>query len=455
MKIRTRLTLLFTAVMAMLLVAFALVIYLAYSDNREEEFFKRIRQQAITRADLLLNARVSPKTLQIIYDNTPNALSREEVAIFDSTHTLLYHDAVESDLIKETPEMMQKIEQKKQIHFYEQGKQAIGFIYLHNQKPYLITAAAYDAYGFAKLHRLGIILLITCLVSTIFIFLAAQFLAWQALKPVSQLVQEVEHISATKLNLRVQEGNRKDEIAELGITFNRMLDRLEQSFNAQKAFVSHISHELRTPLAAIVAELGLASSRDRSLAEYQQVVQRTQDDAQKLVRLSNDLLDFAKASYDETEIAFKTIRLDELLLDAQQKVLKQQPAYKASFEFHNEPEQDEWISVNGNWYLLEVAFSNLIENGCKFSPDQHVTVGISYSQQFTILEFKDHGIGISSEDLPYIFQPFYRGKDHPTITGNGIGLSLVQKIISLHHGIVLVSSQPGSGTTFIVKIPHL
>lgn len=453
MKIQHKLTLLFTSVIASLLFVFAMVIYFAYAENREDEYFNRLRQQAVTKADLLLDARVDPKVLQLIYQNSSNSLFQEEVAIYDTAFHLLYHDAVEVDLVKETLAMMEEIRQKKEIQFYQQEKQAVGFLYWHQGKPYLITAAAHDEYGLSKLQNLQYTLIVSLLVSTVFILLASRFFAKQALKPVSELVEKVEEISATNLDLRVNEGNRKDEIAELAMTFNRMLNRLEQSFNAQKEFVSNISHELRTPLAAIVAELGLAASKERTLEEYQQVISRSIQDVRKLVKLSNGLLDLAKASYDQAEIAFRKVRVDELLLDARQDVLQQNPGYKASIVFDQEPECDDDLTVNGNKYLLKVAFVNLIENGCKFSPDRQSTVAIGYSGKKAILRFEDRGIGISQEDLPHLFTFFFRGGNQKYSDGNGIGLALTQKIISLHQGRISVASQVNQGSTFTIEFP--
>jgi signal transduction histidine kinase len=269
------------------------------------------------------------------------------------------------------------------------------------------------------------------------------------------MVKRVEEITATNLDLRVDEGNRKDEIAELAITFNQMLNRLENSFDAQKQFVSNVSHELRTPLATITAELELSAIKDRTQEEYKTVIKNALADAKRMARLSNGLLDLAKASYDPSEITFKPVRIDEVLLDARQQVLKSNPDYHISVVFEQEIEDADNISVSGNEYLLKVAFMNLIENGCKFSPDHQSTVNIIIEPNFTILQFTDQGIGISTTDLPDIFTPFFRGSNKSFADGNGIGLSLTHKIIQLHKGQIFVVSTPNKGTTFTIKLKHL
>jgi signal transduction histidine kinase len=351
--------------------------------------------------------------------------------------------------------MIDTIVRQHEIHFYVQDLQAIGFLYPYYGKDYVVTAAAKDIDGLAKLHDLRIALVIGFLVAILLTFLAGYLFSRQALQPVSQMVDKVEEITASHLDLRISEGRGKDEIAELAITFNRMLDRLENSFEAQRQFVSNISHELRTPLATIIGELEIAAKKGRTPAEYEELTRLILQDAHRLVKLSNGLLDLAKASYDKAEIAFKEVRLDELLLDTRQAVLKSNPDYGVNIIFEREIEEDDFISVRGNEYLLKVAFTNLIDNGCKFSDDRESTVAISFHAKNVILRFSDTGIGISPEDIASIFTPFYRGANKKYAEGHGIGLSLTDKIIHLHQGSLSVASRVSEGTTFTVELPHL
>ena len=455
MKIRLKLTLLFTALFAALLLVFATAIYFSNARDREESYYNRLRQQAVTKADLLLGAKVQPSVLQLIYKNSLNSLPQEEVAVYDTSFNLLYHDAVYIDRVKETRGMIDSIVRLKEIHIFVRDLQAIGFLYHFGGKDYVVTSAARDIDGLAKLRNLRIALMVGFCGAILLTFLAGYLFSRQALQPVSQMVDKVEEITASHLDLRISEGRGKDEIAELAITFNRMLDRLENSFEAQRQFVSNISHELRTPLATIIGELEIAAKKGRTPAEYEELTRLILQDARRLVKLSNGLLDLAKASYDKAEIAFKEVRLDELLLDTRQAVLKSNPDYGVNIIFEREIEEDDFISVLGNEYLLKVAFINLIDNGCKFSDDRQSTVAISFHVKNVILRFSDTGIGISPEDIANIFTPFYRGANKKYAEGNGIGLSLTNKIIHLHQGSIAVSSRVNEGTTFTVELPHL
>jgi signal transduction histidine kinase len=455
MKIRNKLTFLFTFLFASLLLLFAVFIYIKSSKNRKDEYYKQLRQQAIIKANLLFDAKVLPDVLQLIYKNSQNSLLQEEVAIYDTSFKLLYHDAVDIDKVKETKQMVNEIVCKEEIRFDQGDLEAIGILYRHNNKDYVITAAAKDEYGLAKLKSLRNTLIIAFLLAIALTLIAGRFFAAKVLSPISAMVDKVQEITATNLDLRVPAKNRKDEMGELATTFNNVLDRLEKSFDAQKQFVSNVSHELRTPLSIIITELELALLKDRKNEEYTETIKSALADARKLVKLSNGLLDFAKASYDQSEISMKELRLDELVLDARESVLKSNPSFKVNIIFENEIEDDSFISVIGNEYLLKVAFINLIENGCKFSESHLCNVVITYLDDKALLRFQDKGIGIPKEDIENIFTTFYRGHNKTVATGNGIGLSLTQKIINLHKGSVSVSSIIDIGTTFTVELPHL
>lgn len=455
MKTRTRLTILFTLITATILLAFAAVIYYTAKENREKEFYTLLKKEAITKANLFLNASVEKQTLQDIYHNNRKILNEVEVAIYDTAFTLLYHDAVDIDFVKETKQMIDEIKQKNEIRFYQEDWQVIGLLYEFEGKNFIVTATAIDQYGYNKLDSLFKTIVIVFIISILVIYIAGRFFSKKAFEPVKEMTEKAANISATNLDLRLPRNGNKDELSELANTFNEMLNRLENSFDAQKNFVSNISHELRTPLAAIITELELSANKEKNAAEYKTAINNALNDAKKLARLSNSLLDLAKASYDPAEISFKPIRIDEILLDARQQVQKANPDYKIDIHFENDFENDNQISVNGNEYLLKVAFVNLFENGCKFSDNKQSNVSVFFENEKIKLRFTDKGIGISEDDLKNIFVPFYRGDNKNFADGNGIGLSLTQKIIALHKGIISVSSKRNEGTTFFVELLHI
>ncbi|PSL31427.1 HAMP domain-containing sensor histidine kinase [Dyadobacter jiangsuensis] len=454
MKIRTRLIILFTVLTIVILSLFATVIFQSAKKSREREYYDLLKKEALTKANLFFNARVEKQTLQQIYRNNRKTLNEVEVAVYDTAFVLLYHDALDIDFVKEDHRMIRDIYSKGQIQFFQQGWQVVGLSYDFDGRRYAITAAGYDQYGYNKSDSLLVSIFLVFGVSILFIVVAGIFFSRKAFEPVADMISKAKSISVSNLDMRLPGNGSKDELADLAGTFNEMLDRLESSFDAQKRFVSNISHELRTPLSTIITELELSADNGLTEQQYTAAIRNALNDSRRLARLANSLLDFAKASYDPSEITFKPVRIDELLLDARQQLQKADPTYKVDIHFEGDFENDEEISVNGNLYLLKVAFANLFENGCKFSDERQSSVSVSFGKDIT-LHFSDHGIGIAPDDLPSIFTPFYRGQNGSFADGNGIGLSLTQKIVGLHKGTISVTSTPNLGTTFTVMLPAI
>ena len=452
MRIKTRLTLLFTLLVASILLVFAVVVYWSSSKNREVEFFEELEKEAITKAKLYLETEVKSSTLHKIYRYNNEVINEVQVAVYDFDFNLLYHDAEEIDSVKETKEMIDQIASQGRVHLFQDDWQVIGIVYNSGGQDYVITAIALDQYGYTKLHNLFLTILVLSIVSLIVIFFVGSFFAERVLRPLKLMNEEINNITATNLDLRVSTEANQDELSRLGNTFNTMLDRLEQSFDSQKQFVSNISHELRTPLAAVIAELELSLSKEQDTASYIRTIENALSDAKKLVRLSNSLLDFAKASYDPTEIVFKPTRIDEVILDACQKIQRGNAGYTFSFMIDEEIDSEELVTVRANPYLLEVAIINLLENACKYSDNHHGRVSISNLNNAVVIKIADEGSGMSAEGLDGIFKPFFRGENGKHLDGNGIGLSLTKKVIDLHKGTITVTSEINKGTEFTITL---
>lgn len=448
MKVRTRLTLLFTFVTAMLMVFYGIAVYYSSSEAREVSFYAQLRNEAVAKANLFFQSTLSEKEMHRVYKNNTKTINEVQVAIYDPEFNLIYHDDSKVDYVKEDPKMLSNIQKKKELSFFIDDLQAIGTIYSHNGKEYLVTAAGYDQYGYKSINHLLTISIIAFISILILVYLAGIFLSKKALNPLSEMVNQIKKITAGKLQLRLKTTGEKDELNELAQNFNGMLERLENSFDAQKHFVSNISHELRTPLSAIITELELSSEKEQTQEEYQQTIQYALDDARNMVKLSNSLMDLAKASYDPNEISFSEVRLDEILLESYSKIIKENQGYKVSLNIDNAVEEHQLV-IQGNEYLLQVAFNNLIDNACKYSPVHSCLIDVKVANEHLFISFINTGITISQEDLLHIFEPFFRSEASKQEKGYGIGLFLTEKIIHLHHAMIKVESK-NNETVFTV-----
>lgn len=456
MKIRTKLTIQNTFVVATVFLLCMVMIYLISEQVRSNRFFLDLRQEAVTKAHLFLQSKVDAQTMQSIYLNNKEFINEVEVAVYDTDFQMLYHDAIQNDIVKENREMIDKILDKKEIEFYIGDYQVTGIVYHFDGKDYVVTAAAYDGYGHDNISGLRNALVFLFVIGLSMLFIAGYYLAYTSLKPIRGIVREAESITELDINRRLPIKNEKDELGELCMAINALLERLEVSFNSQKMFVSNVSHELRTPLAALMAELDLSLQKERTEHQYLNTIQNALQDARRMTKLIDGLLNLAKADYQKDQVKMEEIRMDELLLDTREYILKAHPHYNIDLIFEqDEADDDSQITVLGNRYLLNIAFSNLIENNCKYSADQSSCIQISYWDKSTIIRLSDDGIGLSDIDKQNLFTLFYRGEQDKTIEGHGIGMALSQKIIHMHKGDITVHSEQGKGTTFIVELPHI
>lgn len=449
MNIRTRLTLLFVLLVALIMLLFTVTVYYSYDQFREQEFRQRLEEKALT------TVRLREDVGQVPQKDLP-VMSEEQVTIYNEKGFVLYNQWPQRPRFPISPGFLPKITNQQPQYLRVDGVEAIGIRYRTDRgNTLLIIASGNDRYGFSKLDRLRQILFFSGLISLIIAGIAGYLFATDALRPVAELIVQVNSISATNIHERLRVGRQRDELADLAQTFNALLSRLEEAFVSQKSFVSHASHELRTPLTVMMGQIEVTRLQPRSSAEYEAAIDGLLDELKSMSRLVNNLLELAHANADATTLNYHPVRIDELLWQAQSQILQKKPSYHIDIGFDNLPDQEDDLVILGEESLLQTAFQNLLENGCKYSPDEHISVRMAFEPGEIYLIFSDNGQGIHPQDLPHIFEPFFRSENAINTTGYGIGLALTQRIIDLHRGQIDVESKLQSGTTFRVRLPTL
>jgi signal transduction histidine kinase len=453
MQIKTRLTLQFLLLGGIIMIIASVAIYYSSANFRKEDFYNRLRNQSRSTASLILDPYEPDANLaRIIENDNPANLQNKRIIILNNLNDTLY-SSDETGEIKVTNEILERI--RSDVRFtYKQGPfEVLGTLYTVKSSPFVVIAAATDNQGFLHLKKLRIILIVVWLVSLLLFFAAGWFYSGRAIKPISDVVKNVEDITITSLNLRVNEGNGTDEIGKLAKTFNKMLERLEKSFATQKDFIANASHEMRTPLTSINGQLEVLMMKDRSTEEYKTAVGSVLEDIRSLIDLLNRLLLIARTSSESPENFSKKIRIDEILWQAREEMKRFNTEFRVNISLDSSLTDSDQMTVIGDEYLLKVAVSNIIENACKYSPDHAVDIKFAHTEKWIEVIFEDKGIGISVEDLGKIFEPFYRGTNSLSVPGSGIGLPLVNRIIKNHNGIINLSSKVGKGTTVVIKLP--
>lgn len=451
MTIRTRLTFLFSGIVSTLLIIFCVVIYLENEFNRQQEFKNRLREEALTSADILFGKEeISPDLLKLLDKNQMTVLAQEEIVVYDSKDKLVYESG--TDYLTVQPEIFDQIRKEKEVSFQQRDHEVLGLVYNNGKENLVIIASALDKYGRSEQRNLGLMLIIGGFLMVGMVFVAGWIFAGKSLKPIQDIIKSIDKIGgASQLDLRLDEGNQTDELAQLSQRFNKMLNRLEKAFKLQRAFVSHASHELRTPLTAITGQIQVSLLANDNPEELKLMIQSVLEDVQQLNRLTNNLLDMTSIDSDDSKTNFKKVNIAEIAWQVREILLKKNADYKAIIQL--DEKSNSLPEVNGNEALLYTAFLNLMENGIKFSSNQVVKVNFKINSKVIVITFQNGGSIIPTNELSSIFESFRRGSNARNTKGHGVGLSLTQKIISLHEGKISVQSSENEGTTFTIVLP--
>ena len=206
-NIRTRLTIQFTYIVTIILILFSFIIYYFSADYREYEFYSRLRQKGINTAELLIKVKeVDYNLLKIIDKNTINTMNDVKVLIFNSKDLLIY-DSLDNDSIKISKSLLNKIRLSKNVSYHEGNKEAVGFIYTDKNDQYIVISSALDRYGIKKLDNLKWIIFTGFIISIGLTVYTGRVYANRALKPMSNVVKQVDKITISSLDMRVNEGN--------------------------------------------------------------------------------------------------------------------------------------------------------------------------------------------------------------------------------------------------------
>lgn len=449
MNIKKYLSLQFSLIVGFVLLVFSLFVYQNSSMFRHNEFYERLKEKGFAITELLLEQNaLDTSVIESIENNNLNVLYEQRIFIYDKTFKLIYRNPKEYN--EPDKKHIHKLIQDTEVEFAEGEIEFAGFVFKHPKGKFYVLIGALDVTGIKKIDFLRTMLIQIF----IFSFLVTGFLGWifasRALKPMVNVIDEVDKITATNLHKRVPVSNTKDEITHLSNTFNKMLDRLEGSFAMQKNFVANASHEFRTPLTSMKGQIDVMLMQNRTEAEYIKTLKSVNEDINNLIELLQGLSELAKITAEFNQTNVEDIPIVDLILDARSELIKSKPKYSIEIAIKNFSDDEVKTHIIGNTALLKSALSNLMDNACKFSPLFKVKVEINFEDP-VIIKFIDEGIGISEKDMKHIFEPFYRGNDTRNIIGHGIGLSLVKRIIEMHQGTIKVESKQGQGTIFTIS----
>ena len=455
MQIRVRLTLQFILIAASILVVAFFYIHFQFKLNLQDEYYDSLRSKALLIAEMVAGKKTDEQEFKI---EAPTETSSPLVADYPENISIYTPDGKRLYSFNPAPnDIKQAAFDDVRIYGecrFPHGKfSALAIPYMNKAgEDYVVIAES--VFDQVHLDNLTQILILVFLISITLVAIGGWFFARQALAPMSRIMNQVDALLPTDMSHRLVTTNQHDELSRLVITFNKLLDRIQQVFGLQKMFLSNISHELKNPLNVIVSQVEVTLQNERSEEEYVATLSSVLSDVKELNDVADKLMQMARINSDGAMIRFQPLRIDEMIWQTKETLLKNHPEYTIHFEVVNLPDVEQKLFFNGNEQLLRTALINLMDNGCKFSPDKQVKASLSFSSEGAIIiEFTDNGPGIPQEELPMIFNAFYRSPRTSTIKGSGIGLSLVQSILKLHRIELNVNSRSGHGTTFILIFP--
>jgi signal transduction histidine kinase len=435
MQIRTKLTLRFIAIAAGILA-------------------QLVSKVILTTNTILTNEKILSVLPPITANDEGDTLSyRENISIFNDAFERVY--SLQPDAQPVAIKTLQAIQNTGNLDFKHVNLHGYGTIQSGaSSRNYFILAEGFcDPKSIFQLRN---ILIFSFLLGIAAVALGGWYFAGQALKPMRDIVQQVDAIHPNNLNKRVTSGNTHDEIAHLSETFNHLLERVEQAFKMQKQFISNVSHELKNPITVMRTQIEVALQRERNPENYQKTLHSLLEDLSNLTQVNEKLLQLAKLHSEDLRLVFEPVRIDELLWQVRDLVLKTYPQAKIAIQLENMPSDDSELEIQANEALLRTAILNLVENGCKYGFENRVLVHLNIQANGAhFLKIINQGEVIPKEEIALLFEPFYRSPRHIGVKGSGIGLSLTKSILQQHHISIELRSDLEHGTVFLLQFPIL
>jgi two-component system sensor histidine kinase ArlS len=452
MTLKNRISLLVSLLFTILFGLASTVIFVLYSNFRKEEFRDRLEIKALSNIKLLVNVKeVDDQLLKMIDQNSINKLYDEKTLVFDSHYKLIYSSIDDAKINWSIDDL--KYLKKHKTFFKQQGDYEVyGVFYDTKDKDFYALISATDDYGKRKLLFLRYTLIVSYIFFTCICWVLTSFMVKKAMSPLIIFHQKIKNINENNLDTRIESKSTKNEIDLIANEFNFMMDRIEISYQKQKEFTAHASHELRTPLSRITSQIENTITDPATSDKGKSFLKTILSDVNQLTELINSLLILSKIDNKNHE-NYGVQRMDEILFSAIESLNKSYPDFVILFEMEENDNLDTALEIKGNKNLLEIAIGNVLKNACVYSDNQQAKVKISSENSHLIISISNTGNTLSEKEQKNLFQPFMRGENSKGTNGFGLGLRIVNRILTLHKAKIKYSI-PEKNTNLFQLIFH-
>jgi signal transduction histidine kinase len=443
MTIRQKLTLYWAAVLAAILVGAALAVFVMFSREQWGALDAALMEEADTSAATI--ARLDPESGASVVLR----LSRERDLGPHKRVRLIAGGTVLADF-GDTQGLLPSIDGAPRPGVFDGGN-GYRFALMPltvGQRPALLQDGVDARPVRDSIARLRAILLLLTPFLLLVSVAGGYWLAGRSLAPINALVQDLAAIDPKDLGRRLPLNGARDEVARLARSINALLDRLETASRSERRFLSDAAHELRTPLAVLRTGLEVELNRERRPDELRQALQSALREVAALCGTADELLAIARLG-EETYLRRAAVNLNELAREVAETVEPLIEARHLSLEVSGA----QGLTVSGNRDHLRRLLLNLLDNAIKFTPEQgRVALVLEKQGGRALLHISDSGPGIAQDELPLVFDRFFRGAAHQT-PGSGLGLSLCQEIVRLHNGEIQARNRAEGGCELSVALP--
>ena len=276
------------------------------------------------------------------------------------------------------------------------------------------------------------------------------FLVQLTLRPVDRMIATIHEITAENLKLRLEIPGTKDEIESLARTFNQMIARIDEAFTTQRQFMEDISHELKTPLSVLKGELEVTLKRIRSTQEYETALHSSLEEVNRIAGIVENLLTLARFDAKTTTLHAQPLDLNLLIKDAVDAIQILAVQKDISLQFNSAHS----VEILADKIQLKRLILNILDNAIKYTPSGgKISIDLRQQKNSADVDITDTGIGIPEDELPHIFDRFYRVDKSRSSVGFGLGLSISQSIAMAHGGKIYAKANVPQGTVFTISLP--
>jgi len=422
-------SILFSAILAVVL----LIVLWLFTRYRSEEFKLRLEEKAISTIELLVDAKVSEKSvMEIIDKNVIDKLFNDNILIFNSQKSMIYSN-IGGKAISYSNTVIEKIKLQGKVYEENDMFDLLGISYRTNNNEYYIIVSAEDKYGFAKLKYLRYLLLGAFLFGTVSIIIFSYTLSSKVLSILEQFQKRITGISENKLHVRLEESGNKDEIDLLAHAFNQMMERIDVSYKQQKEFTDNASHELRTPITRVMMQVQNLIKQEKHSENTLHYLESIMSDSNQMADTISSLLLLSRIDKENANKFLPPCRLDEVIFDAINSISKTFPDIHILFNIENESNDETNIEIKADANLLKIVFVNLLKNAYLYSNDKHVRVAMKQNITKLSVEVTNEGKTLSSVEQENMFKAFARGQNSQNIPGTGLGLRIAERIVNYHN----------------------